>query len=146
MKLRDFIKNLKKQGESSKEPDYNFKIPFCEKIIRKCEEDIQADTRDQLIKQIKDKYKDCQKAQILELKKDTLIKQGQVIKAKEAQVDHHEKFKILAKELTDQKKSIPTHSKITGKVLSPSEQIKIMEKMVTNQRKMKIQKINKNLK
>ena len=38
VKLRDFNKNLKKQGEGSKEPYFNFKIPFSKKYVRKCED------------------------------------------------------------------------------------------------------------
>ena len=131
--------------EGSKEPDYYFKIPFCERVVRKREEVIQAETKDKLIKEIKDKYKDCQKAQVLQLRKETLMKESQVIKAKGSQIDHREKYEILAKEL-NQRKSIPTHSKLMGKPLSPSEQIKIMKKIVVNQRKLKIQKINKDIK
>ena len=131
--------------EGSKEPDYYFKIPFCERVVRK-REVIQAETKDKLIKEIKDKYKDCQKAQVLQLRKETLMKESQVIKAKGSQIDHREKYEILAKELKDQRKSIPTHSKLMGKPLSLSEQIKIMKKSVVNQRKLKIQKINKDIK
>ena len=71
---------------------------------------------------------------------------NQIIKRKAlAKVDYRKKFEHLSRQVTDLKKKIPTHDK-SGKLLKPNEQIKVMKKIIINQRRMKRQKINKNLK
>ena len=72
-KLKSHIKTLTKVPKEKKEEfPKDYKIPFNEKVIRRREQAIHAETTNELITKIKKNYKKSQKVYGLEIKRENL--------------------------------------------------------------------------
>ena len=139
-KLQSHVKTLTKVPEEKKEEFLkDYKIPFNEKVIRRREQAIHAETTNELVTKIKKNYKKSRKVYGLEIKRENLKQ------AKQEKIPHRDKFAYLSKQLLDAKLEIPTKDK-SGKLVTSKEQIRVMNKILHNRKKIKIQKAKKAMK
>ena len=139
-KLKSHVKTLTKVPKEKKEEFLkDYKIPFNEKVIRRREQAIHAEITNKLITKIKKNYKKPQKVYGLEIKRENLKL------AKQEKIPHRDKFAYLSKRLLDAKLEIPTKDK-SGKLLTSKEKIRVMNKILHNRKKIKMQKAKKAIK
>ena len=144
--LKSHIKSLTKIPKEKKEEFLkDYKIPFNEKIIRRREQAIRAETTNELVTKIKKNYKKSQKVYGLEIKRENLKLGRDLEKAKQEKLPHRDKFAYLSKQLLEAKLEIPTKDK-SGKLLTSKEQIRVMNKILHNRKKIKLQKAKKAMK
>ena len=125
-KLKSHIKTLTKVPKEKKEEFLkDYKIPFNEKVIRRREQAIHAETTNKLVTKIKKNYKKSQKVYGLEIKRENLKIARDLEKAKQEKLPHRDKFAYLSKQLLEAKLEIPTKDK-SGKLLTSKEQIRVM--------------------
>ena len=145
-KLKSHIKTLTKVPKEKKEEFLkDYKIPFNEKVIRRTEQAIRAETTNELVTKIKKNYKKSQKVYGLEIKRENLEIARDLEKAKQEKLPHRDKFAYLSKQLLEAKLEIPTKDK-SGKLLTSKEQIRVMNKILHNRKKIKMQKAKKAMK
>ena len=145
-KLKSHIKTLTKVPKEKKEEFLkDYKIPFNEKVIRRTEQAIRAETTNELVTKIKKNYKKSQKVYGLEIKRENLKIARDLEKAKQEKLPHRDKFAYLSKQLLEAKLEIPTKDK-SGKLLTSKEQIRVMNKILHNRKKIKMQKAKKAMK
>ena len=145
-KLKSHVKTLTKVPKEKKEEFLkDYKIPFNEKVIRRREQAIHAETTNELVIKIKKNYKKSQKVYCLEIKRENLKLARDLEKAKQKKIPHRDKFAYLSKKLLDAKLEIPTKDK-SGKLLTSKEQIRVMNKILHNKKKIKMQKAKKAMK
>ena len=83
-KLKSHIKTLTKVPKEKKEEFLkDYKIPFNEKVIRRTEQAIRAETTNELVTKIKKNYKKSQKVYGLEIKRENLKIARDLEKAKQ---------------------------------------------------------------
>ena len=144
-KLKSHVKTLTKVPKEKKEEFLkDYKIPFNEKVIRR-EQAIHAETTNELVTKIKKNYKKSQKVYNLEIKRENLKLARDLEKAKQEKLPHRDKFAYLLKQLLEAKLEIPTKDK-SGKLLTSKEQIRVMNKILHNRKKIKMQKAKKAMK
>ena len=144
-KLKSHIKTLTKVPKEKKEEFLkDYKIPFNEKVIRRREQAIHAETNE-LVTKIKKNYKKSQKVYGLEIKRENLKLARDLEKAKQEKLPHRDIFAYLSKQLLEAKLEIPTKDK-SGKLLTSKEQIRVMNKILQNRMKIKMQKAKKAMK
>ena len=101
-KLKSHVKSLTKVPEEKKEGFLkDYKIPFNEKVIRRREQAIRAETTNELVTKIKKNYKKSQKVYGLEIKRENLKLARDLEKAKQEKIPHRDKFAYLSKQLLD---------------------------------------------
>ena len=145
-KLKSHIKTLTKVPKEKKEEFLkDYKIPFNKKVIRRREQAIRAETTNELVTKIKKNYKKSQKVYGLEIKRENLKLARDLEKAKQEKLPHRDKFAYLSKQLLEAKLEIPTKDK-SGKLLTSKEQIRVMNKILHNRKKIKMQKAKKAMK
>ena len=138
-KLKSHVKTLTKVPKEKKQEFLkDYKIPFNEKVI--C-----AETTNELVAKIKKNYKKSLKVYGLEIKRENLKLARDSEKAKQEKIPHRDKFAYLSKQLLNAKLEIPTKDK-TGKLLTRKEQIRAMNKVLHNRKKIKMQKAKKAMK
>ena len=121
-RLKSHIKTLTKVPKEKKEEFLkDYKIPFNEKVIRRRKQAIRAETTNELVTKIKKNYKKSQK------------------------LPHRDKFAYLLKQLLEAKLEITTKDK-SGKLLTSKEEIRVMNKILHNRKKIKMQKAKKAMK
>ena len=82
-KLKSHVKTLTKVPKEKKEEFLeDYKIPFSEKVIRRREEAICAETMNELVTEIEKNYKKSQKVYGLEIKRENLKLARNLEKAK----------------------------------------------------------------
>ena len=123
----------------------DYKIPFNETVIRRREQAIRAETTNELVTKIKKNYKKSQKVYGLEIKRENLKLARDLEKAKQEKLPHRDKFAYLSKQLLEAKLEIPTKDK-SGKLLTSKEPIRVMNKILHNRKKIKMQKAKKAMK
>ena len=144
-KLKSHVKTLTKVPKEKKEEFLkDYKIPFNEKVIRR-EQAIRAETTNELVTKIKKNYKKSQKVYGLEIKRENLKLARDLEKAKQEKIPHRDKFAYLSKQLLEAKLEIPTKDK-SGKLLTSKEEIRVMNKILHNRKKIKMQKAKKAMK
>ena len=145
-KLKSHVKTLTKVPKEKKEEFLkDYKIPFNEKVIRRREQAIHAEKTNELVTKIKKNYKKSQKVYGLEIKRENLKLARNLEKAKQEKIPYRDKFAYLSKQLLDAKLEIPTKDK-SGKLLTSKEQIRVMNKILHNRKKIKMQKAKKAMK
>ena len=145
-KLKSHVKTLIKVPNEKKEEFLkDYKIPFNEKVIRRREQAIRAETTNELVTKIKKNYKKSQKVYGLEIKRENLKLARDLEKAKQEKLPHRDKFAYLSKQLLEAKLEIPTKDK-SGKLLTSKEQIRVMNKILHDRKKIKMQKAKKAMK
>ena len=131
-KLKLHVKTLTKVPEEKKEEFLkDYKIPFNEKVTRRREQAIHAERTNELVTEIKKNYKKSQKVYGLEIKRENLKL------ARQEKIPHRDKFAYLSKQLLDAKLEIPTKDK-SSKLLTSKEQIRVMNKILHNRKKIKM--------
>ena len=144
-KLKSHVKTLTKVPKEKKEEFLkDYKIPFNEKVRRR-EQAIRAETTNEPVTKIKKNYKKSQKVYGLEIKRENLKLARDLEKAKQEKIPHRDKFAYLSKQLLEAKLEIPTKDK-SGKLLTSKEQIRVMNKILHNRKKIKMQKAKKAMK
>ena len=139
-KLKSHIKTLTKVPKEKKEEFLkDYKIPFNEKVIRRREQAIHAETTNELVIKIKINYKNSQKVYGLEIKTENLKLARDLEKAEQEKIPHRDKFAYLSKQLLEAKDKL-------GKLLTSKEQIRVMNKILHNRKKIKMQKAKKAMK
>ena len=120
-KLKSHVKTLTKVPKEKKEEFLkDYKIPFNEKVIRRREQAIHAETTNELVTKIKKNYIKSQKVYGLEIKRENLKLARDLEKVKQEKIPHRDKFAYLSKQSLDAKLEIPTKDK-SGKLLSSKE-------------------------
>ena len=79
------------------------------------------------------------------MKRENLKLARDLEKAKQEKIPHRDKFAYLSQQLLDAQLEIPTKDK-TGKLLMSKEQIRVMNKILHNRKKIKMQKSKKAMK
>ena len=98
-RLKSHIKTLTKVAKEKKEEFLkDYKIPFNEKVIRRREQAICAETTNELVTKIKKNYKKSQKVYGLEIKRENLKLARDLEKAKQEKLPHRDKFAYLSKQ------------------------------------------------
>ena len=145
-KLKSHVKTLTKVPEEKKEEFLkDYKIPFNEKVIRRREQAIGAETTNELVTEIKKKLQKVSKGLWFRNQERKPKLTRDLEKAKQQKIPHRDKFAYHSKQLLDAKLEIPTKDK-SSKLLTSKEQIRVMNKILHNRKKMKMQKAKKAMK